>query len=73
MKQVNDVKVENKMDIEENGKIPQRYGLVNVGNTCYMNAALQLLRSIPELTEILKKFVVTNVKIKPFSIKLSNK
>ena len=40
----------------ETGQVPQRYGLVNCGNTCYMNAAIQLLRSIPELNRELKNF-----------------
>lgn len=56
LKLTGDVKVEQKMEVETHGQIPQRYGLVNINNTCYMNAAIQLLRSIPELNQELKTF-----------------
>lgn len=56
LKLTGDIKVEQKMEAEPNGQIPQRYGLVNINNTCYMNAAIQLLRSIPELNKELKTF-----------------
>lgn len=51
-----DTKVEKKMEEEDSTKIPQRYGLVNIKNTCYMNAAIQLLRSIPEFNQLIIDF-----------------
>ncbi|KAG7211952.1 hypothetical protein KM043_011160 [Ampulex compressa] len=41
-------------DISRPLKLPG--GLTNLGNTCYLNATVQCLRSVPELREALKNF-----------------
>lgn len=38
-------------------------GLNNLGNTCYLNATLQCLRSVPELRNVLKTFQTTSVAV----------
>lgn len=34
----------------------QPSGLINLGNTCYLNATIQSLSTVPELRESLKKY-----------------
>lgn len=40
-------------NINDAPKLP--VGIVNIGNTCYMNSALQLLYSIPEIRAFVKR------------------
>lgn len=35
-------------------------GITNLGNTCYLNSSLQLIRSIPEVKDILQKYQGNN-------------
>ena len=48
------------MMIEEPKKI-ERFGIYNIGNTCYMNSSIQFLRSVPALNEMMKNTKLTNV------------
>jgi ubiquitin carboxyl-terminal hydrolase 14 len=42
-------------------QLEQPIGLMNLGNTCYMNSTLQCLRKIPELREGLRKVALSSL------------
>lgn len=48
--------VEDMNDSELAAALDLPTGLTNLGNTCYMSATVQCLRTVPELREALKKF-----------------
>ncbi|TVY17333.1 putative ubiquitin carboxyl-terminal hydrolase 12, partial [Lachnellula arida] len=45
---------------QKSGKVPGTVGLSNLGNTCYMNSALQCVRSVEELTKYFLSGAATN-------------
>lgn len=62
-----EVKFIDELSAEEKAKaykdregIPMPIGLVNLGNTCYMNSTIQCLKRIPELSQALNSFTPNN-------------
>lgn len=52
LKQTGDIKIDTFM-IDENKKV-ERFGLQNIGNTCYMNASIQFLKSVPKINQLVR-------------------
>lgn len=55
--------------MEEEHSLPKRYGFVNIGNTCYMNAGLQMLRSVPQFKDIVHGISQAQVRLNSNSAK----
>ena len=45
----------------EEPKKQEKFGLVNIGNTCYMNSSIQFLKSVPKINSLIRGFKPTNV------------
>lgn len=55
----------------EEPKRQERFGLTNIGNTCYMNASIQFLRSVPAIDKLIRNAKLSNVQI--FKIRITQK
>lgn len=55
----------------EEPKRQERFGLTNIGNTCYMNASIQFLRSVPAIDKLIRNAKLSNVHF--FKIRITQK
>ena len=60
-------------NVKNSGKFPHKIGLVNVGQSCYMNATLQCLSNIKEMSNyFLKNFRTFNIDNQEFTVAYSS-
>lgn len=55
----------------EEPKRQERFGLTNIGNTCYMNASIQFLRSVPAIDKLIRNAKLSNNNSKEQAIVLT--